>query len=116
MPRLSLGVSTNSGSNRAAVAPAPSGIVAATAGNLIITFAGGSNETYIKINNAYWSFDFDEGQKRLTWNNFIPNAWALDENLGNYVAENPQAVSTLIPTSGWVYTTNSGLAITITAA
>jgi len=49
MPRLSLGVSTNSGSNRAAVAPAPSGIPVASTASIVIGNAGaGNNGTYVK--------------------------------------------------------------------
>ncbi len=96
---------------------APSGIVAATAGNLIISFGYFSGETYTKNNNTLWTFSFGEGEyQRLQWNGFTPNTWTLDANNGDFVATNPSTNSLIIPTTGWTYTIGSGPAITITAA
>ena len=98
--------------------PAPSGIVAATAGNLNISFGYFDPETYIKLTNTEWKFDFGEGEyQRLSWNIFSANAWTLDENNGgSFAATNPSANPLIIPTTGWVYTIGSGPSITITAA
>jgi hypothetical protein len=98
---------------------APSGIVAATAGNLIINFALFSGEVYIKANNTLWSFFFGEGNseyQRLQWNGFIPNTWTLDVNNGDTVATNPSTNSAVIPTTGWIYTVGDGPAVTIAVA
>ena len=117
MPRLSLGLGASS-SSKLPSAAAPSGIVAATAGDLIIDFGLFSGEFYTKSNNALWVYNFGEEAEfqRLSWNIFSANAWALDENNGSTVATNPSANSAIIPTTGWTYTVGSGPAVTITAA
>ncbi len=122
MARYGYGMSV-SGSRTAIVASsggaAPSGIVAATAGNLVIDFGYFSGETYTKNNNILWTFLFGEGNneyQRLQWNSFTPNTWTLDSNNGEIVATNPSANSAIIPTTGWTYTVGGGPAITITAA
>jgi hypothetical protein len=100
----------------ASSAPAPSGIVASTAGNLIINFALFSGEVYTKANNTLWSFPFGEGNsesQRLQWNGFISNTWTLDLNNGDGVATNPSTNSAVIPTTGWIYTIGDGPAVTI---
>jgi len=100
-------------------APAPSGIVAATAGNLNIDFAYFSGTTYTKISNTFWNFNFGEGDseyQRLQWNDFISNTWTLDVNNGDTVATNPSTNPLIIPTSGWTYTVGAGPTVTITAA
>jgi hypothetical protein len=98
-------------------APAPSGIVAATAGSLIIDFGYFSGETYTKNNNTLWTFNFGEGEyQRLSYNVFSALAWALDTNNGEIVATNPSINPLIIPTSGWTYTIGDGPSITITAA
>ena len=99
---------------------ASSGIVAATAGNLIIDFGYFGGETYAKISNIFWNFNFGEGNseyQRLQWNSFIPNTWTLDVNNGDIVATNPSTNSLIIPTTGWTYTIGGPApTITITAA
>ena len=95
------------------------GIVAASAGSLIIDFGYFSGQTYTKNNNILWTFSFGEGNseyQRLQWNSFIPNTWTLDANNGDIVATNPSTNSLIIPTNGWIYTVGDGPAITITAA
>jgi hypothetical protein len=111
-----------SGSRKSIVAsstPAPSGIVASTAGNLIITFAYFGETTYTKISNTFWNFNFGEGDseyQRLIWNDFISNTWTLDVNNGDIVATNPSTNPLIIPTTGWTYTIGGGPAVTITTA
>ena len=98
-------------------APPPSGIVAATAGDLTIDFGYFSGAIYSKISNTQWIMVFGEGEtQRLVWNTIIANTWVLDANNGDFRATNPSSDSTIIPTSGWTYTISSGPAITITAA
>jgi hypothetical protein len=116
MPKLGLGLNLSVPRIGAA---APSGIVAATAGNLIISFGYFSGETYTKNNNTLWTFSFGEGNsefQRLQWNTFISNTWTLDTNNGEIVATNPSTNSSIIPTTGWTYTVESGPTITITTA
>ena len=121
MARYGYGISV-SGSRTPIVAsstPAPSGIVAATVGNLVISFGYFSGETYTKFSNTLWRFDFGDGNteyQRLEWNTFVPNAWTLDVNNGEPLATNPSTNSLIIPTTGWIYTIGDGAAITITAA
>jgi len=119
MPRLSLGLGVQSVRKVKSGGAAPSGIVAATAGNLIISFGYFSGETYTKISNTFWNFNFGEGDsefQRLQWNGFISNTWTLDVNNGDIVATNPSTNSLIIPTTGWTYTVGGGPDITITAA
>ena len=96
----------------------PSGIVAATAGDLIIDFGVASGEIYTKNNNTLWLYNFGEESdfQRLSWNIFSANAWALDTNNGDIVATNPSSNSLIIPITGWTYTVGSGPEVTITAA
>jgi hypothetical protein len=119
MPRLSLGLGVSSSSKLPSGGAAPSGIVAATAGDLIISFGYFDPATYTKISNIFWNFNFGEGDseyQRLQWNSFTPNTWTLDVNNGDIVATNPSLDSTTIPTTGWIYIIGSGPSITITAA
>jgi hypothetical protein len=119
MPSLSLNVGLNNGRKLPfGGGAAPSGIVAATAGDLIISFGYFENQTYTKLSNTRWQFDFGEGEfQKLSWNSFSPLAWALDENNGqNFVATNPSTNPLIIPTTGWTYTVGAGPAVTITAA
>ena len=117
MPRLSLGLGVQTIRKFGGGGAAPSGIVAATAGALIIDFGFLIEETYTKNNNILWSFYLGEGEyQRLQWNSFTPNTWTLDTNNGDIVATNPSTNSAIIPTTGWVYTIGSGPTITITAA
>jgi len=118
MPSLSLNVGLNNGRKLPfGGGAAPGGIVAATAGDLIISFGYFSGETYTKNNNTLWTFNFGEGEyQRLQWNNFTPNTWTLDTNNGDVLATNTSIDSTIIPTTGWVYIIESGPAVTITAA
>jgi len=101
-----------------AIAPLPSGIVAATAGNLNISFGYFDPETYTKLNNTEWRFLFSMGEEfqMLEWNISIPNTWTLTHSNGEFEATNPSTNSLIIPTTGWTYTVGSGPAITITAA
>jgi hypothetical protein len=95
------------------------GIVAASAGNLIIDFGYFNGQTYTKANNTLWSFSFGEGNseyQRLQWNGFYINTWTLDVNNGEIVATNPSTNSAVIPTNGWIYTVGDGPAVTITSA
>jgi hypothetical protein len=110
--------SVNSGTVASSVS---AGIVAATAGNLNISFGYFDPATYTKISNIFWNFNFGEGDseyQRLQWNTFIPNTWTLDENNGqSFVATNPSTNPLIIPTIGWTYTVGNGPpSITITAA
>jgi hypothetical protein len=118
MPRLSLGLGVQSVRKIGGGGAAPSGIVAATAGELIIDFGYFSGEFYTKNNNTLWLYNFGEGSEfqRLSWNIFSANAWALDTNNGEIVATNPSSNSLIIPTTGWTYTVGDGPAVTITAA
>jgi hypothetical protein len=118
MPSLSLNIGLNNGRKLPfGGGAAPSGIVAATAGNLIISFGYFDSETYTKNNNTLWQFLFGEGEfQRLEWNSFIPNTWTLNVNNGDIVATNPSTNSLIIPTTGWTYTIGDGPSITITAA
>ena len=96
---------------------APSGIVAATAGNLIISFGYFSDVTYIKSSNVSWTFVFGEGETHtLTYGLLIPSTWVLNGEYGGIRATNPSANSLIIPTTGWTYTVGEGPAVTITAA
>ena len=121
MARYGYGISV-SGSRKSIVASsggaAPSGIVAATAGNLNISFGYFDPETYIKLTDTEWKFEFGEGEfQRLSYNIFSALAWTLDENNGSsFVATNPSVNPLIIPTTGWTYTVGSGPAVTITAA
>jgi hypothetical protein len=108
--------SVNSGTVASSVS---AGIVAATAGNLIISFGYFSGETYAKISNIFWNFNFGEGDseyQRLMWNGFASNTWTLDVNNGDIVATNPSTNPLIIPTTQWIYTIGDGPAITITAS
>jgi hypothetical protein len=118
MPRLSLGLGVQAIRKVGGGGAAPSGIVAATAGELIIDFGYFSGEFYTKNNNTLWLYNFGEGSdfQRLSWNIFSANAWALDTNNGEIVATNPSSNSLIIPTSGWTYTVGTGPTVTITAA
>ena len=119
MPSLSLNVGLNNGRKLPfGGGAAPSGIVAATAGNLNITFGYFDQLTYTKLTNTEWRIDYGESEfHRLSWNIFSSNAWTLDENNGSsYVATNPSTNPLIIPTTGWVYTVGAGPAVTITAA
>ncbi len=118
MPSLRLNIGLNGGRKLPfGGGAAPSGIVAATAGSLIIDFGYFSGETYTKNNNTLWTLSYGEGEyQRLQWNTFISNTWTLDTNNGEIVATNPSTNSSIIPTTGWTYTVESGPTITITAA
>ena len=117
MPRLSLGLGVSSSSKLPSGGAAPSGIVAATAGNLLIDFGYLSEALYTKSSNIIWSVYFgEEGFQFLQWNTFIPNTWTLQANNGDFIATNPSTNSLIIPTSGWTYTVGDGPSITITAA
>ena len=118
MPRLSLGLGVQSVRKVVGAGAAPSGIVAATAGNLVISFGYFNPDTYTKLSNTEWRLSFGEGEfQRLSWNIFSPLAWTLDENNGqSFVATNPSINPLIIPTTGWTYTIGDGPAVTITAA
>jgi len=118
MPSLSLNVGLNNGRKLPfGGGAAPSGIVAATAGNLIIVFGFPVPLEYVKINNTRWVFIGDDGVTGiLTWNDFAPLTWALDINEPLTVATNPSTNPLIIPTTGWTYTVGEGPAVTITAA
>ena len=107
--------SVNSGTVASSVS---AGIVAATAGNLDISFGYFDPATYLKFTNTEWRFEFGEGEyQRLSWNIFSANAWTLDENNGNsFVATNPSTNSAIIPRTNWIYTVGSGPAVTITSS
>jgi hypothetical protein len=119
MPSLSLNIGLNGGRKLPfGGGAAPSGIVAATAGNLIISFGYFDPATYTKLSNTEWKIDFGDSEfHRLSWNIFSPLAWTLDDSNGNnYIATNPSINPLIIPTTGWTYTLGSGPAVTITAA
>jgi hypothetical protein len=121
MPSLSLNIGLNNGRKLPfAGAAAPSGIVAATAGDLIISFGYFNPATYTKLSNTNWTVYYGEegAYHKLTWNIFSPLAWALDENNGqDFAATNPSTNPLIIPTSGWTYTIGGpSPSITITAA
>jgi hypothetical protein len=103
---------------------APSGLPAASTGNLIITFADETNKLYTKINNAYWYGFIDSGGEEvvLQWTGTI---WTLQRVVGGEYsgpfgseANNNTSTSATIPTTGWVYTVTGygSPTITITAA
>ena len=123
MPGLSLGLSAQS-LRRIKAGAAPSGLPAASTGNLIITFADVSNGTAAKINNEYWYVFIDSGGEEvvLQWTGTI---WTLQRVVnGEYSgpfgseANNNTSTSAIIPTTGWIYTVTGygSPAITITAA
>ena len=118
MPSLSLNVGLNNGRKLPfGGGAAPSGIVAATAGNLIISFGFFSNETYSKNSNVSWTFAFGEGETHtLTYGIIIPFTWLLEGDYGGIRATNPSTNPLIIPTTGWTYTVGEGPAVTITAA
>jgi hypothetical protein len=117
MSRLSLGLGVQTIRKVGGGGAAPSGIVAATAGNLNISFAYFDPATYIKVTNTEWQLYFGEGElARLSWNVYSPLAWNLDVNNGDVVATNPSVNPLIIPTTGWTYTIGTGPAVTITAA
>jgi hypothetical protein len=103
------------------VPAAPSGIVAATAGNLIITFADQSFITYNKFSNSNWAY-FNEGEPsyRLAYDFWKTNEWTLtkESEFGSILvqAENSFTGSSTIPIDGWFYTIDNGSSVTITAA
>ena len=120
MPRLSLGLGASS-SSKLPSAAAPSGIVAATAGNLVITFDNfPSPPTYGKLLNTFWYYGEGDYTWYLQWDLNSDSKWALRNDLYSndpvVAAKSPVATSAIIPTTGWVYTEGSGPAITITAA
>jgi hypothetical protein len=98
--------------------PASAGIVASTAGDLVIDFGYFSGETYTKLSNTEWRFIFGMGEEfqMLQWNIHIPNTWTLMHSNTDFEATNPSTNGLIIPTTGWIYTVSSGPAITITAA
>ena len=118
MPSLSLNIGLNNGRKLPfGGGAAPSGIVAATAGDLIISFGYLENVPYTKLSNTNWRFEYGEGEfKRLTWNTDVIGTWALDTNNGEIRATNPSLDSTIIPTTGWIYIIGTGPTVTITAA
>jgi hypothetical protein len=102
---------------------APSGIVAATAGNLVITFADTINKSYTKygvVPNAAWIYGEGDYAWALEWNLDGDNKWRLRNDYYEadpvVRAKSPAATSAIIPTDGWVYTEGSGPTVTITAA
>ena len=124
MPSLSLNVGLNNGRKLPFGGAAPSGLPAASTGNLIITFADVSNATASKVNNEYWYVFIDSGGEEvvLKWTGTI---WTLQRVVsGEYSgpfgseANNNTSTSAIIPTTGWIYTvTDYGSpSITITAA
>jgi len=116
MPRLSLGLGVQN-IRKVGGGVAPSGIVASTVGDLIISFGYFSDTQYAKSSNTYWDFNFGDGEyQQLTWNSVIPLTWVLDVNNGEIRATNTSIDSTRIPTTGWMYIIGSGPAVTITAA
>ena len=116
MPRLSLGLGAQT-IRKVGGGAAPSGIVAATAGDLNISFGYFDPATYTKLSNTQWRFSFGDGEfQRLTWNTDVIGTWALDANNGEIRATNTSLDSTTIPTTGWIYIIGSGPSITITAA
>jgi hypothetical protein len=117
MPRLSLGLGAQNIRKIGGGGAAPSGIVAATAGDLNISFGYFNPATYTKLSNTEWKFDYGETEfQRLSWNIFSPLAWILDANNGDILATNPSINPLIIPTTGWTYTIGGGPSITITAA
>jgi len=132
MPRLSLGVSTNSGSNRAAVAPAPSGFPNVGANGQQIYVSGYYEYTgiYTKVSSGY-EVGFVAASRvyngpyiingdffaQLIFNTSV-NRWefgGVADWTGNgyewlAVISNPSSNQNVIPTSGW------SPSITITAA
>jgi len=100
-----------------------SGIVAATAGNLVITFAYTINKSYTKygvVPNAAWIYGEGDYAWALEWNPDGDNKWRLRNDYYEadpvVRAKSPAATSAIIPTDGWVYTEGSGPTVTITAA
>jgi hypothetical protein len=118
MPSLSLNVGLNNGRKLPfGGGAAPSGIVAATAGDLNISFGYFNPATYTKLSNTWWQYDYgDDSYHRLTWNTDVIGTWALDANSGEVRATNPSLDSTIIPTTGWIYIIGTGPTVTITAA
>jgi hypothetical protein len=118
MPSLRLNIGLNNGRKLPfGGGAAPSGIIASTAGDLIISFGYFSDTQYAKASNTYWDFNYGDGEyQQLTWNSVIANTWVLDVNNGEIRATNPSTNSLIIPTTGWTYTVGVGPDITITAA
>ena len=117
MPRLSLGLGASSSSKLPSGGAAPSGIVAATAGNLIISFGFFGDGLYYKNSNVDWTCTFGEGEQHtLTYGLIIPSTWLLEGDYEGIRATNPSTNPLIIPTTGWTYIAGEGPAITITAA
>ena len=118
MPSLSLNVGLNNGRKLPFTSgAAPSGIVAATAGNLIISFGFFGSGLYSKESNVAWSLTFGEGEQHtLTYGLIIPSTWLLEGDYGGIRATNPSVNPLIIPTTGWTYIAGEGPAVTITAA
>ena len=111
MPKLGLGLSLPQ-TKKVSGAPTPSGINAASAGDLVITFANVTGEVFFKYSNTFWEYVInDEDIYSLNWN---PNSWLLTR--GGTQAINLTSNSTTIPTTGWVYLTGSGLPVVISNA
>jgi hypothetical protein len=97
--------------------PAPSGIVAATAGNLVITFDDyPGTATYQKYSDTFWAYIEGDFQWYLTWDLDSDSKWDLRIDDPVARAKSQVATSAIIPTTGWVYTEGSGFPITIIAA
>lgn len=117
MPGLSLGLGASVSPKRTKSVPASGGIPAATAGSLVISFGYFSMDTYGKLSNTQWRMVLGDGEyQQLSWNIDVANTWVLDTNNGEIRATNPSSNSSIIPTTGWVYTIGSGPSITISAA
>jgi hypothetical protein len=103
------------------ITEAPSGIVAATAGNLVIAFDNlGYPRTYVKSSNTFWYYGEGDFLWYLQWNLDNDSKWALRNDFYGAdpvaAAKSPVATAAIIPTTGWVYTEGSGPVITIAAA
>jgi len=141
MPRLSLGVSTNSGSNRAAVAPAPSGFPNVGANGQQIYVSGYYEYTgiYTKVSSGY-EVGFVAASRvyngpyiingdffaQLIFNTSV-NRWefgGVADWTGNgyewlAVISNPSSNQNVIPTSGWssaITIVPSGIPVASTAS
>jgi hypothetical protein len=88
------------------------GIPVSSVNILTIYFANRIAEMFQKQTNSYFNnFDNDDNEYKLIWDSST-NSWLLT-GYGPIIATNLTSDSTTIPTSGWIYTTGSGVPIVI---
>jgi len=90
------------------------GIPVESVSGLEITFSNYGTHLFYKVTNSYfYNIDNDDNEYNLIWN-FSTNRWLLSGR--GVVATNLTSDSKTIPTTGWIYTTGSGVPILILPA